>query len=178
MPEFIRRYYEMDRPIELRPVELGRYFGEKIDDGRINVWIRTAAKLPDDPALHMCALAYASDFSLLDAVMARYGRTLFDSNVMPASLYHRRGFTGPSAPTNGCFTRRIHRARKAAAGWPAASDISLQARRHAGGVGGAGRVHTPAQVEAYALACVPSLGEVRLRHVPLWCTSASPTGSE
>jgi acyl-CoA thioesterase-2 len=71
MPDFIRRYYESDRPIELRPVELGRYFGEKIDDGRINVWIRTAAKLPDDPALHMCALAYASDFSLLDAVMAR-----------------------------------------------------------------------------------------------------------
>ena len=25
MPEFIRRYYESDRPIELRPVELGRY---------------------------------------------------------------------------------------------------------------------------------------------------------
>src|SRR6267142_704506 len=35
MPEFIRRYYESDRPIELRPVELGRYFGQKIDDGRI-----------------------------------------------------------------------------------------------------------------------------------------------
>src|SRR5579872_6148279 len=67
MPDFIRRYYESDRPIELRPVELGRYFGQKIDDGRIHVWIRTASKLPDDPALHMCALAYASDFSLLDA---------------------------------------------------------------------------------------------------------------
>src|SRR5258708_23162669 len=82
MPDFIRRYYESDRPIELRPVELGRYFGERIDDGRIHVWIRTAAKLPDDPALHMCALAYASDFSLLDAVMARYGRTLFDKRMM------------------------------------------------------------------------------------------------
>ncbi len=56
MPEFIRRYYESDRPIELRPVELNRYFGQKIDDGRIHVWIRTAAKLPDDPAPHMCAL--------------------------------------------------------------------------------------------------------------------------
>ena len=95
MPEFIRRYYESDRPIELRPVELGRYFGEKIDDGRINVWIRTAAKLPDDPALHMCALAYASDFSLLDAVMARYGRTLFDKQMMPASLDHAMWFHRP-----------------------------------------------------------------------------------
>ncbi len=58
-------------PIELRPVELGRYFGQKIEDGRIHIWIRTVAKLPDDPALHLCALAYASDFSLLDAAMAR-----------------------------------------------------------------------------------------------------------
>ncbi|MGC1561255.1 MAG: acyl-CoA thioesterase domain-containing protein, partial [Bradyrhizobium sp.] len=48
MPDFIRRYYESDRPIELRPVELGRYFGQKIEDGRIHVWIRTASKLPDD----------------------------------------------------------------------------------------------------------------------------------
>jgi acyl-CoA thioesterase-2 len=95
MPEFIRRYYESDRPIELRPVELGRYFGQKIDDGRIHVWIRTAAKLPDDPALHMCALAYASDFSLLDAVMARYGRTLFDRRMMPASLDHAMWFHRP-----------------------------------------------------------------------------------
>src|SRR6478735_3978360 len=95
MPDFIRRYYESDRPIELRPVELGRYFGEKIDDGRIHVWIRTAAKLPDDPALHMCALAYASDFSLLDAIMARYGRTLFDKRMMPASLDHAMWFHRP-----------------------------------------------------------------------------------
>ena len=95
MPDFIRRYYESDRPIELRPVELGRYFGQKIDDGRINVWIRTAAKLPDDPALHMCALAYASDFSLLDAAMARYGRTLFDKRMMPASLDHAMWFHRP-----------------------------------------------------------------------------------
>mgnify|MGYP002715485993 CR=1 FL=1 len=80
---------------ELRPVELGRYFGQQIDDGRIHVWIRTAAKLPDDPALHLCALAYASDFSLLDAVMARYGRTLFDRRMMPASLDHAMWFHRP-----------------------------------------------------------------------------------
>ena len=93
--QFIRRYYESDRPIELRPVELGRYFGQKIEDGRIHVWIRTAAKLPDDPALHMCALAYASDFSLLDAAMARYGRTLFDKRMMAASLDHAMWFHRP-----------------------------------------------------------------------------------
>jgi acyl-CoA thioesterase-2 len=95
MPEFIKRYYASDRPIELRPVEFQRYFGEKIPDGRINIWIRTAAKLPDDPALHLCALAYASDFSLLDSVMSRYGRTLFDGRVMAASLDHAMWFHRP-----------------------------------------------------------------------------------
>ena len=49
VPEFIRRYYESDRPIELRPVELNRYFGEKIEDGRVHLWIRTASSLPGRP---------------------------------------------------------------------------------------------------------------------------------
>ncbi|MGL3210573.1 acyl-CoA thioesterase [Bradyrhizobium sp. BR 1433] len=88
MPEFIRRYYA----IELCPV--GRCFGQKIDDGRTHIWIKTAAKLPGDPALHMCALTYASDFSLLDAVMARYGRTLFE-RMMPLSLDHAMWFHRP-----------------------------------------------------------------------------------
>lgn len=95
MPEIIRRYYEPDRPVELRPVEIGRYFGERIHDGRIHIWMKTAAKLPDDPALHICALAYASDLSLLDAVMARYGRTLFDGRILSGSLDHAMWFHRP-----------------------------------------------------------------------------------
>ncbi|MGV7217807.1 acyl-CoA thioesterase II [Bradyrhizobium sp. UFLA05-112] len=90
-PEAIRCNYA----IELRPIELGRYFGQKIDDGRIHIWIKTAAKLPDDPALQMCALAYVSDFSLFDAVMARYGRTPFDKRMISASLDHAMWFHRP-----------------------------------------------------------------------------------
>ena len=29
MPDPVRRYFERDRPIELRPVEYGRYLGEE-----------------------------------------------------------------------------------------------------------------------------------------------------
>lgn len=90
-PEFIRDYYA----IELRPVEIGRYFGQKIDDGRIHAWIKISAKLTDESALHRCALAYASDFSLLDAVMARHGRTLLDERVMRTSLDHAMWFHRP-----------------------------------------------------------------------------------
>lgn len=92
MPEIIHRYYEPDRPVELRPVEIGRYLGERIYDGRVHIWMKTTVKLPDDPALHICALAYASDLPLLDAVMTRYGRTLFDGRIVSGSLDHAMWF--------------------------------------------------------------------------------------
>jgi acyl-CoA thioesterase-2 len=88
MPDAVRRYYESERPIELRPVEYRRYLGEKYDSGRFNVWIRTTGKLPDDPAIHQCVLAYASDMSLLDAALVPHGRSLFEKDFMGASLDH------------------------------------------------------------------------------------------
>ena len=88
MPDPVRRYYERERPIELRPVEFERYLGKKYPDGRFNVWIRTTGKLPDDPAIHQCVLAYASDMTLLDTALAPHGRTLFEKEFMAASLDH------------------------------------------------------------------------------------------
>jgi acyl-CoA thioesterase-2 len=88
MPEPVRRYYERERPLELRPVELGRYAGQKFPDGRFHVWIRTTGRLPDDPATHQCVLAYASDMTLLDTALVPHGRTLFEREFMAASLDH------------------------------------------------------------------------------------------
>jgi acyl-CoA thioesterase-2 len=88
LPEAVRRYYERERPIELRPVEFGRYVGKKPEDGRFNVWIRTTSQLPDDPAIHRCVLAYASDLTLLDTALLAHQRSVFDRNIMAASLDH------------------------------------------------------------------------------------------
>jgi acyl-CoA thioesterase-2 len=88
MPEAVQRYYKSERPIELRPVEYGRYLGQKSESGKFNVWIRTTGKLPDDPAIHQCVLAYASDMSLLDAALVPHGRSLFEKEFMGASLDH------------------------------------------------------------------------------------------
>jgi acyl-CoA thioesterase II len=95
MPEPVRRYYERERPIELRPVELRRYLGEKSDEGRFHVWIRTTASLPDAPAIHRCVLAYASDMMLLDSALIPLGRSLFDKDIMAASLDHALWFHRP-----------------------------------------------------------------------------------
>jgi acyl-CoA thioesterase-2 len=88
MPEQVRRYYDRERPIELRPVEFDRYTGKKYADGRFHMWIRATGKLPDDPAIHQCVLAYASDMTLLDTALVPHGRTLFEKEFMAASLDH------------------------------------------------------------------------------------------
>jgi acyl-CoA thioesterase-2 len=88
MPEPVRRYYERERPIELRPVEYDRYLGKGIEDGRFNLWIRATGKLPDEPAIHQCVLAYASDMTLLDSALTPHGRSVFEKTIMAASLDH------------------------------------------------------------------------------------------
>jgi acyl-CoA thioesterase II len=95
MPEPIRRYYERERPIELRPVEYGRYLGEKNADGRFDVWIRATGRLPDEPAIHQCVLAYASDMMLLDAALIPHGKSVFSEDIMAASLDHALWFHRP-----------------------------------------------------------------------------------
>jgi acyl-CoA thioesterase-2 len=88
MPDPVRRYYERERPIELRPVEFERYLGKKFPDGKFNVWVKTTGPLPDDPAIHQCVLAYTSDMGLLDTALVPHGRTLFEKEFMAASLDH------------------------------------------------------------------------------------------
>ncbi len=95
MPDPVRRYYERERPIELRPVEYRRYLGEKVEDGRFHMWIRSNGRLPDEPAIHQCVLAYASDMTLLDAALIPHGLTVFHEDIMAASLDHALWFHRP-----------------------------------------------------------------------------------
>jgi acyl-CoA thioesterase-2 len=95
LPDTVRRYYERERPIELRPVEYTRYLGGKTGNGGFNVWIRATGTLPDEPAIHQCVLAYASDMTLLDAALIPHGRSVFDKDIMAASLDHALWFHRP-----------------------------------------------------------------------------------
>ena len=44
--------------------------------------------LPDDPAIHRCVLAYASDLALLDTSLVPHHRSVFERSIMAASLDH------------------------------------------------------------------------------------------
>ncbi|GGK39256.1 acyl-CoA thioesterase II [Salinarimonas ramus] len=87
-----RAYFERERPIELRPVELERYIprepGAEPLPARFHVWIRTTGRLPDEQSIHDCALAYASDMTLLDSSLIPHGRSVFQRDMQAASLDH------------------------------------------------------------------------------------------
>ena len=57
--------------------------------------MRTTAPLPDDPAIHRCALSYASDMTILDTALLPHGRSIFDRDIMGASLDHAVWFHRP-----------------------------------------------------------------------------------
>lgn len=94
-PEPVRRYWERERPIELRPVDLRHYVSREPLEPVQNVWVRTTGRLPDDPDIHRCVLAYASDMTLLDTSLFAHGRGIFDRDVQAASLDHALWFHRP-----------------------------------------------------------------------------------
>ncbi|MBV9247436.1 MAG: acyl-CoA thioesterase II [Methylobacteriaceae bacterium] len=98
MPEPVRRYFERERPIELRPVDFSRYHqpsGDKPHEPVQRVWVRASGRLPDDPAIHRAFLAYLSDMTLLDTALIVHGRSIFDGSLQVASLDHALWFHRP-----------------------------------------------------------------------------------
>lgn len=95
LPQIIRTYFERERPIEIRPVDLTRFLSREKRKPVQHVWMRATGKLPDTPSLHQAALAYASDFTLLDTALIAHGRVLYDPELMLASLDHAMWFHRP-----------------------------------------------------------------------------------
>lgn len=95
LPENVRRYWERERPIELRPTDLRHFMSREPLPPRQYVWFRATGDLPDDPAVHQCMLAYASDMTLLDTALFAHGRSIFDRDLQLASLDHALWFHRP-----------------------------------------------------------------------------------
>jgi acyl-CoA thioesterase-2 len=94
-PENVRRYWQRERPIELRPVELTHYISRKKLEPQQKVWLRATGPLPADPAVQEAVLAYASDMTLLDTSLFAHGRAVFDPRLQVASLDHAMWFHRP-----------------------------------------------------------------------------------
>ena len=88
LPTAMRSYWERDRPIDMRVVDISRYLTREKKAPVQQIWFRAAGRLPDDPAIHEAVLAYASDFTLLDTALIAHGKLLFDADIQLASLDH------------------------------------------------------------------------------------------
>ncbi|MGA7833934.1 MAG: acyl-CoA thioesterase II [Acidimicrobiales bacterium] len=84
LDEWFMRHHPIDQ----------RYLGEvpwspdRNRDPHQQLWIKADGTLPDDPLLHACVVTYASDMSLMDAILKPHAISWDDGTLMAASLDH------------------------------------------------------------------------------------------
>ena len=96
-PERLGFWSKIPRPIDVRYVGEPGWVrsGDRPKSLRQRVWMRFDGTLPDDPLIHVCALTYASDLTLLDAVLSVHGEVWGPGGIVGASLDHALWFHRP-----------------------------------------------------------------------------------
>ncbi|MFC4309369.1 acyl-CoA thioesterase [Steroidobacter flavus] len=87
-----------EHPFEFRPAELPDPLAEVPRDPQVKVWIRLVERVPDDPVLHHCLLAYTSDYFLLGAASMDARMTNEREQLQMASIDHAMWFHRPARP--------------------------------------------------------------------------------
>ncbi|MGA8891493.1 MAG: acyl-CoA thioesterase II [Anaeromyxobacteraceae bacterium] len=78
--------------IEFRPVAPRNPLLPSPAEPRQAAWFRAVDRVPDDPRLHRCILAYASDYTLVGTALRPHGRSWFQRSMVVASLDHALWF--------------------------------------------------------------------------------------
>jgi acyl-CoA thioesterase-2 len=88
-------FRNLPRPFDVRYVDdppwVQRQQGPRAPEP-YRVWMRADGTLPDDPLVHVCALTFASDLTLLDSLLLRHGLAVFLDPIKMASLDHAMWF--------------------------------------------------------------------------------------
>lgn len=84
-------------PFHFVTVDESLFSAKVVDPPKGYFWIKAKRKLEDEPILHHCALAFASDLGLLATALLPHPATIFDSAMIVASIdhamwFHRRDF--------------------------------------------------------------------------------------
>ncbi len=85
----IANFWATERAFDLRHIPSPIYFsveGEHVAHQAI--WVKSRGPLPDDRALHRAALAYLSDYSILEPIMRAHGVSWATPGLKAASLDH------------------------------------------------------------------------------------------
>ncbi|UYQ76191.1 acyl-CoA thioesterase II [Glutamicibacter sp. JL.03c] len=85
----VAKEWAFERPFDVRHVTEPIYLvGDKNQVADSAVWLRTTSAMPDDLALHRAALAYASDYVLLEPILRAHGLAWVHPGLSIASLDH------------------------------------------------------------------------------------------
>jgi acyl-CoA thioesterase-2 len=96
-PHPVAQYWSKARPFDMRHVPSSIYF--KVEGKPVAhqaVWIKSLGTLPDSQELHTAALAYASDYSILESIYRRHGIAWSHPGLKSASLDHAMWFHRPA----------------------------------------------------------------------------------
>jgi acyl-CoA thioesterase-2 len=86
-------YWAAQRPMDIRYVNGPIYVDvPKPNVSHQAVWMRCLDRLPDDASLHRAALAYASDYTILESIYRRHGVAWATEGLRAASLDHAMWF--------------------------------------------------------------------------------------
>lgn len=84
-----------DRPIDTRSETSPAWVDPTPREPKQDVWFKADGILGDDPLIHACIIAYASDLTLLDTALLAHGMDVTRSKYMMASLDHAMWFHEP-----------------------------------------------------------------------------------
>jgi acyl-CoA thioesterase-2 len=91
----LAEWFDRPHPIDQRHIGDLPWHSRGAGEPSHRLWIRADGKLPDDPLLHACVAAYASDMSLIDTILAPHEVRWGDEGFMSASLDHCMWFHRP-----------------------------------------------------------------------------------
>ena len=92
-PHPVAQYWAKARPFDMRYVTSPIYF--RVDGEHVAhqaVWLKAIGELPNDPTIHRAAIAYASDYSILESTYRRHGIAWTHPGLKQASLDHAMWF--------------------------------------------------------------------------------------
>jgi acyl-CoA thioesterase II len=87
--------YVRSSPIEFIELDSRDRHDQTPSAGPVRAWRRVRDRLPDDPALHRCVLAYVSDMGALEPAVRAVGLARSHSDLQLASLDHALWFHRP-----------------------------------------------------------------------------------
>jgi acyl-CoA thioesterase II len=95
VPEAFRERFKHQGPIETIRIDSLDWSSTTPKFGPLRTWVRARSRLVDDPQLHRCVLAYASDMGALEPSVRAVGARFGDPETQIASLDHTLWFHRP-----------------------------------------------------------------------------------